>query len=172
MRAPWPEPLQGLRDPDAEAEFDALRDAVSALRRFRADHGLSPSARLDVVAVASGDERPVLEAGLDGIERLAGVGSWAFSPSQPQNGPVAKVVLEGAELFIPLTGLIDLDEERARLRKELDRALAERDRAAGKLANRGFVEKAPEEVVAATRAKLDDWEQAVGKLSEQLEALG
>jgi valyl-tRNA synthetase len=171
MRAPWPEPIEGLRDQRAENEFDALRDAVSALRRFRADHRLSPAARLDVVAVAGGDQRPVLEAGLDGIERLAGVATWGFAGSQPQNGPVGKVVLEGAELFIPLSGLIDLDEERARLRKELDRATAERDRAAGKLANRGFVEKAPEQVVAAARTKLEDWEQVVDKLETQLEAL-
>jgi valyl-tRNA synthetase len=172
MHATWPSPVEGFRDEAAEAQFDALREAVSALRRFRADHGLAPAARLQVVAVAGGSERLVLEAGLEGIERLAGVGAWSFASAPPGEGPVGKVVLDGAELFIPLTGLIDLDEERARLRKELDRAVAERDRAVGKLANPSFVEKAPEQVVAGVRAKLTDWEQMVSKLEAQLRELG
>ncbi|MGH8929929.1 MAG: valine--tRNA ligase [Egibacteraceae bacterium] len=172
MRAAWPTPAGDARDEAAEARFDALREAVSALRRFRSDHGLAPVARFRVVAVAGQREREVLEAGLEGIERLAGVGSWSFSAVSPSQGPVGKVVLDGAELFIPLGGLIDLDGERSRLRKEHDRAVAERDRAAGKLSNRGFVEKAPEQVVDATRAKLADWETMVAKLEAQLQEMG
>ena len=171
MHTAWPRPAQSLRDDAAEAQFDALREAVTALRRFRADHGLSPAARLQVVAVADDAQRRVLEAGLDGIGRLAGIGSWSFVTERPDNGPVGKVVLDGAELFIQLAGLIDLDEERSRLRRELERASAERDRAAGKLANPGFVTKAPEPVVEAARTKLVDWESVVGKLEAQLQQL-
>ncbi|MGH8909596.1 MAG: valine--tRNA ligase [Egibacteraceae bacterium] len=171
MRAAWPRPFEGLRDEAAEARFDALREAVSALRRFRADHHLAPTARLAVVAVAGADERPVLEAGLEGIQRLAGVGSWSFASATPGNGPVGKVLLDGADLFIPLAGLIDLDEERARLRRELDRAAVERDRAAAKLANPSFVAKAPAPVVDGIRTKLADCEKLVGQLESQLAQL-
>ncbi|MGH8909593.1 MAG: hypothetical protein ACRD0K_24665 [Egibacteraceae bacterium] len=167
----WPRPFEGLRDEAAEARFDALREAVSALRRFRADHHLAPTARLAVVALAGADERPVLEAGLEGIQRLAGVGSWSFASAAPGNGPVGEVLLDGAELFIPLAGLIDLDEERARLRRELDRAAVERDRAAAKLANPNFVAKAPAPVVDGIRTKLADCEKLVGQLKAQLREL-
>ena len=168
MCAPWPRPADGLRDEAAEASFDALREAVSALRRFRADHSLAPAARLQVVAVAGGAQRPVLEAGLDGIARLAGVGEWTFGPQPPRNGPVGKIVVSGAELFIPLSGVIDLAEERARLRKELDRAVTERDRAAIKLANPQFVERAPTPVVEGMRTKLAESERLVSQLDAQL----
>jgi valyl-tRNA synthetase len=172
MRAPWPCPVEGLRHVEAEIQFDALRDTVSALRRFRADHGLSPAARLEVIAVASDGERSVLEAGLDGIGRLAGIGSWSFAAEPPDNGPVGKVVVNGVELFISLVDLIDLDEERSRLRRELKRALAQRDRAADKLATSGFVANAPEPVVEAARAKLADVQTMIDKLESQLQQLG
>ncbi len=170
MRASWPT-AEGRPDDQSEAGFAALREAVVALRRFRADHGLAPAIRIDVAAVVSGAKRAVLEAGLEGIERLAGIGSWSFAGSSPQGGPVGKVVLDGAELFVPLTGLIDLDEERARLRRELDRALAERDHVNTKLANPSFVAKAPERIVKETHAKLAESTTVIDKLQAQLHQL-
>jgi valyl-tRNA synthetase len=159
----------------------ALQEVVTELRRFRAEHRLAPSARLEVVAVAVDGMRAALEAGVDGIARLAGVARWTFSDrarsaaaagSAPVDGPVGKVVVTGAELFVPLSGLVDLEEERARLRREFERADAERDRARRKLDNPGFVAKAPGAVVRAEREKLVDWERVLERLAAQLEGLG
>lgn len=173
MRASWPQASGAARDREAEDRFAALQQTATALRRFRADHGLSPAAKLNVEAVAHDTTaRTLLEAGLEGIKQLSGVGQWTFAPAAPADEPVGKVSVDAAELFIPLIGLIDLDEERRRVRRELDKARSEAERARGKLANTGFVAKAPTEVVDAERAKLADWETASATLESQLAGLG
>ncbi|MGQ7642447.1 valine--tRNA ligase, partial [Streptococcus suis] len=66
-------------------------------------------------------------------------------------------VLTGAELFLPLAGLINIEEEIARLEKELDKWTKEVKRVQGKLSNERFVSNAPDEVVEAERAKEKDY---------------
>jgi hypothetical protein len=90
----------------------------------------------------------------------------------PLDGPVGKVVVAGAELYLPLADVIDLDEERQRLRRELDKARAELERAERKLANESFVAKAPSDVVDAERDKVASWQETIAKLSAQVEQLG
>ncbi|MBW3602385.1 MAG: valine--tRNA ligase [Actinobacteria bacterium] len=172
MRAAWPEPSPARRDERADAAMGALQEAVTELRRFRHEHRLNPSARMEVVAVATDGARGVLEAGVDGIRRLAGVGQWTFADSPPSDGPVGKVLSAGAELYIPLSGLVDLDEERRRLRRELERARAEVRRAERKLGNHGFTAKAPAAVVRSERDKLAGWRATADTLAAQLESLG
>ncbi len=172
MRSAWPESSPQRRDAAAEAGFAVLQDAVTALRRFRADLRIAPSAEIDVIAVAEPDARDVLEGGLEGIRRLARVGAWTFADAAAIQGPLGKVVAGGAELYITLTGLVDLDAERARLRKELSRAEGEVQRASRKLANEQFVAKAAADVVAAERDKLATWQATTETLSAQLALLG
>ncbi len=171
MRASWPAPDVARRDQAAESQFAALQEAVTELRRFRAEHRLSPAERLTVTADADAASRAVLEPALPGIRQLAGVGEWSFSTSATDEGPQGKVSMKGAELFIPLTGLVDLDEERARIERELATAHAERERAERKLANTGFVQKAPEALVQSEREKLVEWQTAIARLSGQREEL-
>ena len=170
VRAAWPDALPARRDHDAEAAVEVLQEAVTSLRRFRADHGLAPARRIEVYAVAEPARRTLLEAGLDAISRLAGVGAWTFvdTADAVDASPVGKVVMSGGELFVPLADLIDLDEERERLQRELEKARGEVRRAEAKLGNAGFVAKAPEQVVAAEREKVDDWRVQIEKLQAQL----
>ncbi|HSJ43913.1 MAG TPA: valine--tRNA ligase [Euzebyales bacterium] len=172
QRAPWPTAAPERRDPVAEAQFGALTEVVSELRRFRSDHVLPPSARIDVVAVADDSQRAVLEGALDGIRRLAGVDGWQFADDADGGaGPLGRVTVDGADLYVPLAGLIDLDEERSRLARERERARSELARARGKLANEGFVTRAPADVVQAEREKVDEWQQAIERLDAQLHSL-
>ena len=172
QRAPWPTAAPERRDPVAEAQFAALTEVVSELRRFRSDHGLAPSARIDVVAVTGDAQQVVLDGALDGIRRLAGVDSWRFAQgTDGAAGPLGRVTVDGADLYVPLTGLIDLDEERSRLERELERARSELARAQSKLANEGFVMRAPADVVQAERDKVDEWQGAVERLDAQLHTL-
>ncbi|MBA2528875.1 MAG: valine--tRNA ligase, partial [Euzebyales bacterium] len=122
LRAAWPSAAPQRRDPDAEASFAAVREVVTELRRFRAEHGLAPARRIDVLAVATAGSRAVLTGGVEGIRRLAGVGTWTFADLAAVEAvaPAGKVVVAGADLHVPLTGVVDLDEERERLSRELD----------------------------------------------------
>ena len=172
IRAAWVEAAPARDDERAEAEFGALQEVVTALRRFRADHGLAPSARIVVAAVAHGDDRTVISGGLAGIRRLAGVREWSFVDAAAEvDGPVGKLPLERAELLVPLTGLVDLGEERDRLERALTEATTELQRAQRKLANDGFVSQAPATVVEAEREKAERWRQARATLEAQLAEL-
>jgi len=170
-RAPWPVPAPERVDVAADARMVALQDTVTALRRFRADHGLPPATPIEVAAVASDGHRAVLTDAGEALRRLAGVRSWTFVDAQPA-GPVGKVVVPGAELYVPLGGLVDLDEERGRLAKELAKAESEVTRAERKLGNAGFVAKASPEVVQAERDKRERWASTVATLRAQVELLG
>jgi valyl-tRNA synthetase len=83
----------------------------------------------------------------------------------------ASAVIEGTELFVPLEGLIDLDKERKRIQKEIDRLEGFLKSIEGKLNNDGFVNNAPEDVVQKERDKKEDTETNLQKLREILEEL-
>ena len=88
-------------------------------------------------------------------------------------GQAAKLLAGRAELYLPLEGLLDLDEERARLDRELATLGAERARAEAKLANPAFLEKAPPPVVAKARERLAEVDEALAKVrAQQVELSG
>jgi valyl-tRNA synthetase len=74
-------------------------------------------------------------------------------------------------LLVPMKGLIDIDVERARLDKQLDKVRAELARATGKLGNENFVNNAPAEVVTQERARAAEFEKTIAQLTEQLAKL-
>ena len=77
--------------------------------------------------------------------------------------------MDGTEIYIPLAGLIDLEKERDRIQKEIDRLQGFLKSIEGKLGNKGFVENAPEAVVEKERQKKADAETDLSKLKKQLE---
>ena len=80
-------------------------------------------------------------------------------------------VISGAELFVPLGELVDMEKELIRLKGELDNIESEIKRASGKLANNGFLDKAPKALVDAERAKLDKFLDMRNKLKKQIKDL-
>jgi valyl-tRNA synthetase len=89
-----------------------------------------------------------------------------------EQAPMSATALVGEmQVLVPMAGLIDKDAELARLDKEIQRLEGEVKRVGGKLANEGFVAKAPAEVLDKERAKLAEAEQALSKLVEQRERI-
>ena len=83
----------------------------------------------------------------------------------------ASAVVTGAEIYIPLEGLIDVDQERKRLEKELDQKTGYRDKLVNKLNNQDFLKRAPAEVVDSEKDKLVKAEELIEKLNKNLESL-
>ena len=81
------------------------------------------------------------------------------------------LVSSGAEIFIPLGDLVDKEKESARLGKEIKDVRDEIARAEGKLANKGFVEKAPQKLIDAEKAKLEKYRAMLEKLEQRAEEL-
>ena len=93
------------------------------------------------------------------------------SASGDEDESAVKIITHAADLYIPFEELVNLDEERARLTKELEKASSELSRVKGKLANEGFVAKAPAKLIEAEKAKLEKYETMVKTLTEALEKL-
>ena len=80
-------------------------------------------------------------------------------------------VVSGAALFLPLEGLINIEEEVSRLRKELEKLNKEVERVQKKLSNESFIQKAPEKIIAGERAKEKDYLEKRALVEERLREL-
>jgi len=150
----WPNPDPSLRDLAAEEEVGRAIEATQALRKWRDGVGAPPGARVPARLEAEGYER--VEAH---IARLA---RFEFSPNGDQ--PVATVGIPGGNVAVLASDQVDLEAEKRRAAERIKVLHSEIKRAEGKLANQGFVSKAPAAVVQAERDKLD-------KLRKELEEL-
>jgi len=170
--APWPEPRPGDRDERAEADFGFAMELVTAVRRFRKAHGVRDSMSLRARVVASPAQRVTAKALRSEIERLAGLSTLDVAGEAPESVGTARLVADGAAVFIPLAGVLDLDVERGRLERRLADVERLITRAASKLTNDDFVSKAPAAVVEQERARLDEATREQAALAEQLGELG
>jgi valyl-tRNA synthetase len=153
--AEWPAPRPELIDEEAEAAFALLREAVSAVRNLRSDANLQPA---QVVPIhAEGPGAATLAANRQVFESLARAELVEEEPA----GSYLSQPLTGLELRLPLAGLVEVDEWRARQEKRMAELAADAERSRRKLDNPGFVAKAPEPVVAEEKRRL---EEALGLL--------
>ncbi|UWZ35725.1 valine--tRNA ligase [Dactylosporangium roseum] len=165
VRAAWPTAEAGRIDDAAETEVLNLQRVVTEVRRFRADQGVKPSQR--VVARLEGLDA----AGLTGHEGL--IRSLArLDAAGADFAATAKLAVGvGVTVELDTRGAIDVAAERARLTK--DKAAAEKEAAQNraKLENPAFTDKAPEQVVARVRQRLEAAEADLARIAAQLEAL-
>jgi valyl-tRNA synthetase len=170
MTAPWPGQRPGAAavadcsDPAAEAEIASVMRLVTEVRRFRSDQGLRP-----------GQQVPAALTGLAGSALAGHEGSiralLRLSEPGPQFRATASVVAENVTVELDTAGVIDVAAERRRMEKDLAAARAEAEQAQRKLANESFLARAPADVVAKTRDRLDAANADIGRLTGRLAAL-
>ncbi len=164
--AAWPTP--DFEDGEAAADINWLVELVSGIRSVRSEMNVPPAAVAPLVVVgADASTAARLERHRTAIGRLARIGEISLGEAAPKGS--AQLVLGEATVCLPLGSLIDLEAEAARLQKELAKATEEIARLAGKLSNARFVANAPQEVVAAEREKLAEYEATQQRLSVALE---
>jgi valyl-tRNA synthetase len=147
---------EALRDPAAEREVAQAIEAIKALRGWRDSVGVKAGTRVPALLQANG-----YDATLAGIAALARLD---FVDAAAGQEPVATIAIPGGAVALLPSDAVDLGAADRRLAAQRDTLAAEISRAEGKLANEGFVAKAPEAVVAAERSKLE-------RLREELAAL-
>jgi valyl-tRNA synthetase len=170
MVAAWPDADPAGRDAEAERGFAVLQDLVTEVRKFRSQNNIAPSARFELT-VASTAERDLLQAQADLVASLAGLSGLVVVDQLEDRSGTSTVVFGAGEAQVELAGLIDVEGELERLRKELARTEGDLERVEGKLANASFVERAPAEVVERERAKGDEQRRAIEQLRERIDAL-
>ncbi len=170
--APWPrtQTKEGWEDAKV-ADFSLLQDVVRAIRNLRAEKNIKPGRKLPAILVS--ERADLLRAQSATLARLAGLDADALQiaaglPEKPE-GHIA-LVAGAVEIYLPLAGMVNLEEERARLQKDLNEAESHIARLEKLLAG-PFAEKAPPPVVQKERDKLAAYRESAQKIRAQLEEL-
>jgi valyl-tRNA synthetase len=150
----WPQ-LLGFEDKQADAEMEWLIAAVSGIRSVRTEMNVPAGAKIPLVIIGAGEETGVrVESQLQALTRMARLESVDYSTEVPSGS--AQLVLGDATFALPLAGVIDIDAERVRLKREVAKEEVEIDKIDKKLGNEQFVAKAKPEVIEEQRERRDD----------------
>ena len=153
--------------------MQAVIDLISRVRNIRSEMNIKPGERVPLLIGAPDEKlRAVFSASADQIVRLVrasqiGIGEQTGAP----RASARAVLAGGAEVAVPLEGLIDFEQERQRLRKEKAKLEAESEKLEAQLANPQFAERAPAEKVNEARARIADIAQRITQLDQTIENL-
>jgi valyl-tRNA synthetase len=168
--APWPEPrAQEGWEGEKLAQFGLVQELVRAIRNLRAEKQVKPGQQLPAT-FAAGEHLPILQGQAATLAALAGLDPDRLIIKPGLDGKPeghSALVVGPVEVYLPLAGLVDLDEERARLQKDLAEVDAQIERLQALLAG-PFIQKAPPAVVAKEQARLAAFQETAEKLRNQI----
>ena len=172
MLQAWPVANESRIDASAEGDIEWVKQLMLGVRQIRGEMKISMAKRIDIIVQNANAEDlrrlADFEPLLNKLAKLESVRVLAAGEEAPMS---ATALVGEMQVLVPMAGLIDKDAELARLDKEIQRLQGEVQRVGGKLANEGFVAKAPAEVLDKERAKLAEAEAALAKLVEQREKI-
>jgi valyl-tRNA synthetase len=167
--AEWPQ-LAGLADADADAEIGWLVQLISEVRSVRSDANVPAGAKIPLVLAGAAEETKArAQRHEETIKRLARLDSIAFAAAAPKGA--AQIVVGEATAALPLAGVIDMDAERKRIAREIDKVAAEIKKVTDRLANPQFMAKAPPEVVEELKERGADFETKQSRLKVALQRI-
>ena len=157
IKAEYPQYKDEYHFPTEAKEMELVFETITSLRNVRQSFNISPSIKVNIEVLAPNEEKPVFEAVIPYLQRLARVENVKFIENTNNSSKKsATAVVSASKIIIPLENLIDMDEEIARQNKKLDKLLKEKSSPEGRVNNPKFVEKAPKELVEETKAKIEE----------------
>lgn len=173
MIAPWPEPREpeGWEDNKIK-DFELIQEIIRTIRNLRAEKNIKPG-KLIPATLVGGEFTATLQAAQASITSLAFLDPERTSivPSLKEIAPSDIALVAGpVEIYLPLSGLVNIEEEKSRLASELDELKMEIKRLEGLLAG-PFAQKAPPQVVNNEREKLAGYQETASTLEDQLSNL-
>lgn len=183
MLANWPQmndevPL--VTSKEDVTTFECFQSLTRSIRNARAEYNVEQGKKISATIVASGALREAIEKETKSLVLLAKLDPDQISvvelgseeaKAASEVESVQLVVQDGVEAYLPLAGLIDPEKERKRLEKQAGKLNKEIEKLAGRLKSKGFVEKAPVELVEKAKADLAELEDQASKVKSSLEAL-
>jgi len=167
----WPEYDAALSNIDAMTEMDWVMRLISEIRSVRADMNVPAGAWIRLLVKDMAAERvEILERYDEIIRRMARLEGVDKHEGAIPTGSI-QTILDEATLALPIADIIDLDKERARLKKEIEKTHKDIKQISGKLSNENFLANAPEEVVSEQHRRKEEAEKLLAKLSSALEQL-
>ncbi|MER2106334.1 MAG: valine--tRNA ligase [Solibacillus sp.] len=167
--AAWPTVNPAFNFTEESSDMQLLMDIIRSVRNIRAEVNTPMSKKVPMYIQAKDAATVViLSANKAYIEKFCNPETLEIGLACNLEGQTMSAVVTGAEIFLPLAGLINIDEEIVRLEKELEKWAKEVKLVSGKLSNERFVAKAPEALVAEERAKLADYEEKYATVEKRL----
>ncbi len=172
MVSDWPASGKKLISRDAHEKISIIINVIQAVRNLRATWRIEPKLTVNAV-IKTGDKNTgdILTEGAIYLKRLARISSFELGEKVVKPPHSAFAVIETIEIFLPLEGVIDIEKEKIRLSGKIENLKNERRSIEGKLKNKAFTEKAPEEVVAKTAERKEFINAEIGSLEKNLKSL-
>ncbi|MER1957883.1 MAG: valine--tRNA ligase [Solibacillus sp.] len=170
--AAWPTVNLAFNFKAEAGDMQLLMDLIRSVRNIRAEVN-TPMSKKVAMTISAKDAATasVLEANKGYIEKFCNPDGLTIGAAIEAPAQAMSAVISGAEIFMPLAGLINIDEEIVRLEKELEKWAKEVKLVSGKLSNERFVSKAPEALVAVEREKLADYEAKYSTVEKRIAEL-
>jgi valyl-tRNA synthetase len=171
MIQPWPHLQKNMISDEADSDMKCLIGVITAIRNIRSVWNIPPSREVSaLINVHDKKGETFLNANMEMVKRLSRLSSLKVGRlPKPKNS--AASVIGTFEIYVPLEGVIDLDKEKARLKKEEDRIALEIKSIGARLADKHFTQKAPEDVIEKQKARKEDLELQMKKLKDNLSRL-
>ena len=171
MTQPYPQADSGRLRPEAEKQMDFLIEIIRAIRNLRAEMNCPPAKQVRVLLFGTGPEIAFLKGQEAYLRALARAGSVQYLTSGERPSGAATAVVRTMEVYLPLDEMINIQEERERLLKEIPKVEGELARVQNKLGNQEFLTHAREEVVQKERGKLQEFEERLQTLRRSLQRI-
>lgn len=170
--APWPKERQTFEAPEAVKEMELLMGIIRSVRNIRAEVNVPMSKKVELlIKPVHSEVKAILDRNEEYLRRFSNTSLLVIDTDLAIPDKAMTALVTGAEIYLPLAGLIDLSQEIARLEKELQTLHAEVNRVEKKLANEGFIAKAPAKVIEEEKAKLADYSDKRDKVIARLNEL-
>ncbi len=169
MIAEWPKSRKSLIEDKAELEMELLQKIIVSLRTIRSELKIAPSLKINaILRIPPKEDLRTVEDHAGYITSLAGVANISCSRDilRPKNSALA--VVDGIEVFVPLEGLVDIEREKERLKKEIQSVRNDIKKIKVKLSKKEFLKKAPKAVIEKEKEKLACFLQEGERLKHQL----
>ncbi|MFC3226719.1 valine--tRNA ligase [Marinibaculum pumilum] len=171
MHRPWPDAAALPRDPEAAAELEWVIALIGEVRGLRSEMNVPASARIEMIVNGADDaQKAWLDRHGEAIGRLARLETLSIDAAVPAGS--AQLVLGEVTAVLPLANVIDLEQEKQRLSKQIDKLAGEIRKIEGKLGNASFLARAPEHVVEEQREQHEQAQATAARLRQALARLG
>ncbi|HBO83464.1 MAG TPA: valine--tRNA ligase [Deltaproteobacteria bacterium] len=172
MLSQFPEVDKDTVFADDKEKMDILMDVIRAIRNIRSEMDTPPSASIEVICQTEDlDKKMLMEGSAHYIKHLTRASRLDTGGVGEKPANAASSIVGNIEIFVPLKGLINPEEESTRLEKEMGKVLKEISYLDKKLSNKDFLERAPKEVVTKEKERFDELLQKKVKIEHAVERL-
>ena len=167
----YPQVESSWSDPDSEKRMEFLMGVIRSIRNLRTELNCPPGKEVKVIFCGQDSDLGFLREQQPYLRALARVGAAEYRSAGQRPKGAATAVVDATEIYLPLDDLVNLDEERARLTKEVGKVEDELSRVHKKLGNSDFIAKAKDKVIQKERDKATQFEEKIRTLRGSLEKI-